>query len=207
MHRWINRYFNVEEETFTSRTAATASRWLEENYQAAPFFLWVDFFDPHEPWDPPEYMVKRYDSDYDGVPMIHCNYGPATDYTEAELKNLWAHYAAEAELVDRHLGRVLQKVDDLDLWDDTVVIVTSDHGTSLGEHNRTGKSNICDTDARFWPLYPEVSHVPFLIAGGDIPRGASLDILGQPVDVLPTCLLYTSPSPRDRTRSRMPSSA
>ncbi len=186
MHRWINRYFNVEEETFTARTAATASRWLEENYRADPFFLWVDFFDPHEPWDPPEYMVRRYDPDYDGVPMIHCNYGPATDYTEAELRNLWAHYAAEAELVDRHLGRVLQKVDDLDLWDDTIVIVTSDHGTSLGEHNRTGKSNICDTDERFWPLYPEVSHVPFLIAGGDVPRGASLDILGQPVDVLPT---------------------
>ena len=148
-------------------------QWLEENHLAAPFFLWVDFFDPHEPWDPPEYLVRKYDPDYDGEPMLHCNYGPATDYSPDELNNLWAHYAAETELVDRHLGRILQKIDDLALWDDSIVVVTSDHGTSLGEHNRTGKSNICDHDERYWPIYPEVGHVPFLIAGGDIPRGRS----------------------------------
>ena len=185
-HRWINRNVVTEAGTFSARTAATTVQWLEENYQASPFFLWVDFFDPHEPWDAPEYLVKRYDPEYDGTPMIHCNYGPATDYTDAELHNLWAHYAAEAELVDRHLGSVLQKIDDLELWDDTIVVITSDHGTSIGEHNRTGKSNICEHDQRFWPIYPEVSHVPFLIGGGEIPQGASLELLAQPIDILPT---------------------
>ena len=186
LHRWINRYASCEEETFCARTAATAVRWLEENHRAAPFFLWVDFFDPHEPWDPPEYLVGKYDPDYDGEPMLHCNYGPASDYSEKELTNLWAHYAAEAELVDRHLGRILQKVGDLRLWENSIVVVTSDHGTSLGEHDRTGKSNICDHDDRYWPIYPEVSHVPFLIAGGDVPRGKTLDMLAQPIDLLPT---------------------
>ncbi|MDE0037678.1 MAG: sulfatase [Gammaproteobacteria bacterium] len=186
MHRWINRYASREDETFCAKTAATAVQWLEENHLAAPFFLWVDFFDPHEPWDPPEYLVRKYDPDYDGEPMLHCNYGPATDYSPEELNNLWAHYAAETELVDRHLGRILQKIDDLALWDDSIVVVTSDHGTSLGEHNRTGKSNICDYDERYWPIYPEVGHVPFLIAGGDVPRGISLDMLAQPVDIQPT---------------------
>ena len=145
-HRWLNRYYETEAEMFSAKTSATAVRWLEENYKAPPFFLWVDLFDPHEPWDPPEYMVDRYDPEYSGEPMIHCNYGHATDYTETELHNLWAHYAAEAELVDRHIGSILQKIDDLALWDDTVVIVTSDHGTSIGEHDRTGKSNINDAD-------------------------------------------------------------
>ena len=186
MHRWINRYASREDQTFCAKTAATAVRWLEENHRAAPFFIWVDFFDPHEPWDPPEYLVHKYDPDYGGEPMLHCNYGPATDYSPDELVNLWAHYAAETELVDRHLGRILQKIDDLALWDDSIVIVTSDHGTSLGEHNRTGKSNICDHDERYWPIYPEVGHVPFLIAGGDIPRGKSLDMLAQPIDIQPT---------------------
>ena len=186
MHRWINRYASREDQTFCAKTAATAVRWLEENHRAAPFFIWVDFFDPHEPWDPPEYLVQKYDPDYGGEPMLHCNYGPATDYSPDELVNLWAHYAAETELVDRHLGRILQKIDDLALWDDSIVIVTSDHGTSLGEHNRTGKSNICDHDERYWPIYPEVGHVPFLIAGGDIPRGKSLDMLAQPIDIQPT---------------------
>ena len=186
LHRWINRYANREEEMFCARTAATTVRWLEENHRASPFFLWVDFFDPHEPWDPPEYLVRTYDPDYDGEPMLHCNYGPASDYSPEELNNLWAHYAAETQLVDRHLGRILQKVGDLRLWDDTIVVVTSDHGTSLGEHDRTGKSNISDHDTRYWPIYPEVSHVPFLIAGGDVPRGKSLDMLAQPVDLQPT---------------------
>jgi len=186
LHRWMNRYSISELDMFPARTAMTAMRWLEENYRAGPFFLWVDFFDPHEPWDAPEYLVRRYDPDYRGTPMIHPNYGRSDAYTPEELRNLRAHYAAEAELVDRWLGRVLQKIDDLGLWDDTIVIVTSDHGMSLGEHARTGKSNISDGDDRWWPIYPEIGHVPFLIAGPDISAGASFDFLAQPADILPT---------------------
>ena len=126
-------------------------------------------------------MVRRYQPDYDGEPMLHCNYGPATDYTPDELTNLWAHYAAESEMVDRHLGRVLQKIDDLMLWDDTIVIVTSDHGTSLGEHNRTGKSNISDHDERYWPIYPggRPRAVPDR-RGAMCQPGKSLNLLAQP---------------------------
>ncbi len=185
-HRWINRYFQYEAETFAAKTARTAIRWLEENSEINPFFLWTDFFDPHEPWDPPEYLVKHYHSDYEGESMLHSNYGHASDYNPDELKNLWAHYAAETELVDRHIGRIFQKLDDLNLWQDTIVIVTSDHGTNLGEHDRTGKSNINENDERYWPIYPEVGHVPFLIAGGDIPKGVNLNLMAQPVDILPT---------------------
>jgi len=185
-HRWMNRYPRCEAETFPPRTAQTAVRWLEENYKAGPFFLWVDFFDPHEPWDPPEYMVQRYDPDYQGIPMLHPNYGPSSDYSPEELRNLRAHYAAESEIVDRWIGRILQKIDDLQLWDESIVVITSDHGTSIGEHERTGKSNIHPRDERYWPIYPEIGHVPFLIAGGDIPRGQSLDLIAQPIDILPT---------------------
>lgn len=118
--------------------------------------------------------------------MIHPNYGPSGVYTPAELHNLWAHYAAESELVDRWIGRVLQKIEDLALWDDTIVVVTSDHGMSLGEHERTGKSNLHDADPRYWPIYPEVGHALLLFAGGGIPAGQSLDLLAQPIDLLPT---------------------
>jgi arylsulfatase A-like enzyme len=58
---------------------------------------------------------------------------------------------------------------------------------SIGEHKRTGKSNISDQrDPRYWPLYPEVSHQLCLIAGGDVPRGEERDIHIQPVDLAPT---------------------
>ena len=185
-HRWTNRYYQYEAETFSGRTSQTAIRFLEENYRSGPFFLWVDFFDPHEPWDPPEYIVKRYDPNYSGPPMLHPNYGRSSIYTDAELHNLWAHYAGESELVDRHIGRILEKVEDLELWDDTLVVVMSDHGMSIGEHERTGKSNIDPEDPRYWPTYPEINHEMFLIAGGDVPKGQRLDMIAQPMDILPT---------------------
>ena len=60
-HAWMNRQPRYEADMFAARTGATAVRWLEENHAASPFFLWADFFDPHEPWDAPEYLVRRYD--------------------------------------------------------------------------------------------------------------------------------------------------
>ena len=186
VHRWTNRYYRYEAETFPARTGSTAVRWLEENYESGPFFLWVDFFDPHEPWDPPEYLVRHYDPDYAGQPMLHPNYGRLSAYTPAEARNMRAHYAAEAELVDRWIGRLLEKLGDLQLWGDSVVVVTSDHGFSLGEHDRMGKSNISEDDSRYWPIYPEIGHVPFLVAAPGVPEGADLALLAQPVDFLPT---------------------
>jgi len=186
--RWTNRMWYRELDRFPPRTAALAVEWLEENYKHHPLFLWVDFFDPHEPWDPPEYMVRRYDPTYAGTPMVHPNYGKASDLTPAELRNLRAHYCAEAELVDRWVGRVLQKIDDLDLWANSIVVFTTDHGMSLGEHNRTGKSNINEKDDRFWPIYPEIAHIPFMVAAPGLKGGTTVDALLQPVDILPTLL-------------------
>ncbi len=187
-HRWTNRYWRCEADRFAPRTANLAIEWLEENYRHDPLFLWVDFFDPHEPWDPPEYMVRRYDPGYAGTPMLHPNYGKASDYTPGELRNLRAHYCAEAELVDRWLGRVLQKIDDLALWDNSIVLFTTDHGMALGEHNCTGKSNLNPNDDRYWPLYPEIAHIPLMVAAPGLQGGRTVDALLQPPDILPTLL-------------------
>ena len=185
-HRWTNRYPTCETDTFPAKTGTLAIRWLEENYESGPFFLWVDLFDPHEPWDAPEYLIKKYDPNYDGTPMIHPNYGPSSEYSEKELNNLWAHYAAEAELVDKWIGRILEKISDLRLWDDSVVVVTTDHGISIGEHDRTGKSNIHPEDSRFWPIFPEIGRIPLLIAAPEIPAGSTVSSFVQPIDILPT---------------------
>lgn len=188
IHRWTNRYYRCEEDAFPPRTAGRVVRWLEENDTFRPFMLWVDFFDPHEPWDPPEYMVRKYAPDYEGTPMLHPNYGHSDDLTPGELRNLRAHYCAEAELIDRWVGRIFQKLDDLNLWDNTIVIFTTDHGMSLGEHGRTGKSNINDNDDRYWPLYPELAHIPFMIAAPNLPGGTTVDTIAQPADILPTLI-------------------
>ena len=188
MSKWVNWNWYREEDRFAPRTARLAVEWLEENYLHHPFLLWVDFFDPHEPWDPPEYMVKRYDSEYAGPPMLHPNYGLSSDYSDEELHNLRAHYAAEVEMTDRWIGRILQKIDDLALWDNSIVVFTSDHGISIGEHGRTGKTNISERDNRSWPIYPEVAQVPYMVAAPGLEGGRSVDFLAQPPDTLPTLL-------------------
>lgn len=189
LHRWTNQYFEREAETFAYRTASKAEEWLEENYKHESFFLWVDFFDPHEPWDPPEYLVRKFDrSNYGGPPMIHPNYGMASDLSREELENLKAHYLAEAFIVDRAVGRILTKIDDLNLFQDSVVVFMSDHGMSLGEHNRTGKSNINPNDSRYWPIYPEVAHCPFIVRAPGLPAGTTMNSFVQPADIQPTLL-------------------
>jgi arylsulfatase A-like enzyme len=68
------------------------------------------------------------------------------------------------------------------------VLFKTDHGICLGEHNRTGKSNINDNDDRFWPVYPEIAHVPFMIAAPGLEGGTEVGILAQAADVFPTLL-------------------
>lgn len=189
-HAWQNRWWDGEEDTFVARTCRTACRWLEHNYKAEKFFLWVDCFDVHEPWDPPEYLVRLYDhSSYDGPPMRHPNYGPASDYTGEELRNLRAHYAGEVTLVSKHIGRLLRLIEDTGLMERTAIFFMADHGIYLGEHDRTGKSNICPHDQRgSWPLYEEVAHIPLMIHIPGAVGGRRVDALVQPPDLMPTIL-------------------
>lgn len=190
VHAWQNHHrWHSGEDRFVAQTCAAAALWLEHNYRADPFFLWVDCFDVHEPWDPPEYLVEMYDREYDGPPMFHPNYGPASDYTDAELRNLRAHYAGEVTLVSQHVGRVLRMLEDTGVMDRTVVVFMADHGMYLGEHDRTGKSNIADHDDRgSWPLYREVSHIPLMVCAPGVEGGARVSELVQPPDVMPTLL-------------------
>jgi len=176
-----------EQDYFAPMTMAEAGRWLERNARREPFFLYADTFDPHEPWDPPQHYVDMYDPGYQGEEVIYPIYGPATYLSEAELKHMRALYAGEVTMVDRWVGRLLNRAADLGLLDDTAIIFGTDHGFYLGEHGLTGK---------VVHLYEEVSHVPLLIRmpGG---KGARrCPALVQAPDIMPTMLeLAGAPDP------------
>jgi arylsulfatase A-like enzyme len=186
LHEWLNEP-HYEEDRFCCRTTDLVCRWLQDNYKADKWMLWVEFFDVHEPWDVPEYLWRMYDPHYEGTDMRHPNYGPAGDYTAAELRNLAAHYAGEATLVDKCIGRILRQLEDCGIDHDTVVFFTTDHGIALGEHNRTGKSNIHPTDPRAWPMFEELAHIP-LIVYLPAQRPRKLRQYVQPVDITATLL-------------------
>jgi len=177
-----------EEDYFVAQTMTSAIKWLELNYdQHEKFFLHVDTFDPHEPWDPPRWYADMYDPGWKGgdVPggayVVGVKRPAASDLTEEQLNHLRALYAGEVTLVDRWVGRLLQKIDDLGLLEDTAVIFTSDHGTYIGEHNYVGKRS---------RLYEEVAHVPLIIRLPDsagAPKGRRDEIVQSP-DLMPTIL-------------------
>lgn len=178
-----------EEDYFPARTMRAAAAWLEENC-GWPFFLYVDTFDPHEPWDPPAHYMARYEPDgYVGEEVIYPRYDRWADFmSEAELKHCRNLYAGEVSLVDRWIGYLLQRVEDLGLLDETAIMITSDHGFYLGEHGYIGKGIIREGRFQSLPLYPEVSCIPLIVRlpGG---RGARRSkAFAQPVDLMATIL-------------------
>ncbi|MFC1999487.1 sulfatase [Chloroflexota bacterium] len=132
--------WQVEEDHFAPRTFKAAIQWLEDSREATdPFFLCVDEWDPHEPFDPLQEYVDLYDPGYKGVEMIEPFYGPTEKMTDAELNHMRALYAGKVTMVDKWFGRFMEKVTELGLLENTIIIVTSDHGHLLGEHGVSGK--------------------------------------------------------------------
>lgn len=198
-HRRNVAHWRHEEDHFVARTMHTACLWLEENYKR-PFFLYVDTFDPHEPWDAPQWYIDMYDPGYKGEVVDYPQYSEVDFLTPEELKHCRALYAAEVTLVDRWVGRLFQKIEDLGLLDDTILVFTADHGFLLGEHNIIGKAIIKYADeGRLFshvPLYSEISRVPWLVSAPGITPGRSNAIVQAP-DIMATFLDYAAAAPPD----------
>jgi arylsulfatase A-like enzyme len=178
-----------EEDYFPARTMRAAADWLSENHDGRRFFLYVDTFDPHEPWDPPRYYVDYYDPGYEGEEVIYPRYDLWRDFlSEKELKHCRALYAGEVTLVDRWIGFLLDRIASLDLLKNTAVIVVADHGFYLGEHGYIGKSLLRGEYYQNLPLYPEVARIPLLIYFPGCQGGSRMRALVQPVDLMPTIL-------------------
>jgi arylsulfatase A-like enzyme len=122
---------------------STAERWLEQHYKEK-FFLYVDTWDPHEPWDPPAHYVEQYYEGYGGQPIPHPCYWEWREagLTEDDLELAHASYCGEVTMVDRWVGRLLERIESLDLLEKTVIVFTSDHGFYFGEHGLFGKGRL-----------------------------------------------------------------
>ncbi|HET7627399.1 MAG TPA: sulfatase [Bacillales bacterium] len=173
-----------EESLYAPRVFRKACSWLERNADRKtrrdkPFFLMVESFDPHEPWDPPLHRIERFDPGFEGKRPHSPVYGASSRFTDDELRHIRALYAAELTMVDTWFGRLLDQIDALDLWDDTMIVATTDHGFFLGEHGLVGKPDLI-------PLYNEMSRIPFMMYHPDAKRGTESNELVQLVDVFPT---------------------
>jgi arylsulfatase A-like enzyme len=182
-----NRTMFCEEDDFCGpRVAKEAIRWLDyvvkEKKKKDHLFLWVDFFDPHEPWDPPEPYRNLYDPGYAGQELIDPIPGEVAGYmTSAEVAHTRALYAGEVTFLDHWVGILLDHVGQLDMYDNTLIMHISDHGEPFGEHGIIRK-------AQPWN-YEELVHIPWLIRHpGGLGAGQRFHQIVQSQDLMPTIL-------------------
>ena len=193
-------YFSGEDDFPGPRTMRAATRFLREDARAhSRFLLFVDEFDPHEPFDTPQPYASRYDPDWDGPPLIWPPYAvKAVErgvITARQGRQIRARYGAKLTMIDHWLGEVLDAIDERGLWDDTLVILCTDHGHYLGEKDIWGKPAV--------PLYEAMSHIPLLVAAPNVPPGEN-DALTTSVDIFATLadLYGISEKIRQRTHGR-----
>lgn len=149
MRRFLQnvRWWRSEADTFTAQVFRAAGEWLDMNYDSllkGKGFMTVESFDPHEPWYPPPHYIRLYEKDPNwekGCRKIaHSLYGPVSLISEKELKNLRTRYAAEVSLVDTWFGYFIDYLKRIDIWNNSIIIVVSDHGHMLGEHGLIAKA-------------------------------------------------------------------
>ncbi|MDL2232440.1 sulfatase-like hydrolase/transferase [Ruminococcaceae bacterium OttesenSCG-928-L11] len=176
-------HFQTDADYPTPRTFASAAKWLEENGGEDDFFLMVEAFDPHEPFDATEEFKAMYPEDYDGPVYEWPKYAPITEETPEAVNHLRNLYYATLSMADKWLGKLLDEMDRQNLWEDTMVIFTSDHGHMLGEHGVTGKNQ--------FHAWNEMSHIPlFVHLPGGKGAGTRCNAVTQNVDLCPTMLDY-----------------
>jgi arylsulfatase A-like enzyme len=161
-----------------------AIEWFEK--PPSKFFVWIDAFDPHDPWDAPREFQQQYPCDPQGATIPWPKAGPASEYSPAEIHNMRSLYKAEVTEVDFWFGKLLDVLRSKRLLDNTAVIFCSDHGYYFGEHNLVGKPvRVAARTA----IYEELGHIPLLIRHPEgLSASRTISGLAQPPDIFPTAL-------------------
>ncbi|MFV0457852.1 MAG: sulfatase [Actinomycetales bacterium] len=184
----INRtYMPTPAEHYQTRTVDAGLHFLTTNAAADNWLLQIELFDPHEPFFAHDDYRKRYQ--LDGVEPAF-DWPPYAKVTQGQERTELARkeYAALVSMCDDSVGRVLDAMDEHDLWDDTMLIVNTDHGYLLGEHGWWAKGMM--------PWYDELVHLPFFVWDPRTRRaGERCQELAQTIDLAPTLLSFFGVEP------------
>jgi arylsulfatase A-like enzyme len=196
---WVNRAFMKRQQDLPQhRVFEGGLEFLERNGRRDNWFLQIETFDPHEPFFVPESFQALYEDPYRGPHYDWPPYGKVTEVDDT-VRHIRVLNAALVSMCDHYLGLVLDAMDRLDLWKDTLLVVNTDHGYLLGEHDWWAKC--------IQPFYEEVARMPLFIwdprAGAAGVRRASLV---QTIDLAPTVLeaFGIAPPPDMQGRSLAP---
>jgi arylsulfatase A-like enzyme len=171
----------------TDMFADSAIDFIQGYRDKKPFFLYVAFTSPHDPRMPVEPYASMYRPHeihltgnilpihpFDNGEMeIRDELLTAWPRNSSEIRRHVADYYGMITHMDRRIGDILQALDDNGLTNDTIVVYTSDHGLSIGQHGLMGKQNMYDHSVR----------IPFILRGGKLPVNRRIDALIQQYDI------------------------
>ncbi len=186
-----------EKDMPSPKTFSSACEWLDVNGTNENYFLMVEAFDPHEPFDVPDTYMDLYPSDDD----LDREYYEIPEYkrvSEAGIpKNavnyIQRRYRALISMTDHWFGTLIKKIKEIGTFEETLIIVTTDHGYFLGERDFLGKN--------YMPLFNELAHLPLLIRYPHSElNGIHLSQLTQAIDIMPTILDYVGIKVPDTVR-------
>ncbi len=178
----VNRQFITSERDWPqARTFAGGLDYIGRNHRYDNWLLHIETFDPHEPFVVPEAYRALYPSDYAG-PLFDHPKAHLADETAEQIAHIRKQYAALVAMCDASLGKVMDLMDRHQMWDDTMLLVLTDHGYLLGENDYWGKC--------WMPMFNEVAHTPCLLWDPRRGiRGERRSALVQPtIDAAPTIL-------------------
>ncbi|HEX6545492.1 MAG TPA: sulfatase [Bryobacteraceae bacterium] len=182
----LNDYFEHYDETLTrtyqlfnsSRYAEDvtplALKWLRKHAgHKKPFFLWVHYFDPHSPY------ISRTGFNPPNVDPAH----PFIPSNDGDMRQRARDYDSEIYYTDHYIGKLLSALDDMHVRDSTLVVVTADHGESLGQHGYVGHGR---------HLYEGILHIPLIVRfPGHVKAGKVVHTPVSIIDITPTIVDLT----------------
>lgn len=179
--------FKGEQDYFAPRVFQGACDWLDENASKGPFFLQVECFDVHEPFEVPEPYASMYTDgnkdDYNIWPpyQVYDDLERFMNETSpAELDFLESQYMGKVTMMDTWMGKFMDKLEELSLWEDTMVVFTTDHGHDLGKRRTLGKQ---------FPHFDSHANIPMLVwHPGNPGNGRRVGGLTQTVDLFSTLI-------------------
>jgi len=208
--RFLNRLLKIVGHDYSlsrydkraKHVIAAASQWLEANTNR-PFFLFIHLYDPHGPYEPIAPFDTMYDPGYRGNVDGNFYRKSSREMDEIiadseEVDHLKALYKGEVSYTDEQIGKFLEVLENLELWDNTLVVFTADHGESLTEHgyyfNHSGK------------LYNPSLSIPLMIHfPNDLGRSLRFQYTAELTDLFPTILDFLNiDAPIVDGRSLMP---
>ena len=183
---------NLDEEHHSTTWIGAKAKDTLESWQGGGNLLMVGFIKPHHPFDPPSRWQDIYDPDSLSLlpgwiekPLQRdisrsSGYFPHQSLTESKLRHVMAYYYATITQIDHHIGRMINLLRERGLYDNTLIIYTSDHGDYMGYHHLLLKGNY---------MYDPVIKVPLIIKfPGENLAGSVYSSMVSNLDICPTIL-------------------